>query len=103
MFGKSGNFLGLRGIRLQIAVGVIAGLDFLLFGYDQGVTGNLLTLESFRRHFPLIDVNAPGLSASERSDRSTYQGIAVAAYNLGCFCGASTRCKPSGNTITNVL
>jgi hypothetical protein len=29
MFGKSGKFLGLRGTRLQIAVGIIAGMDFL--------------------------------------------------------------------------
>lgn len=87
MFGRNGSYLGLHGIKLQIAVGVIAGIDFLLFGYDQGVTGNLLTLESFQRHFPLINTSAPGISAAERSDRSTYQGITVAAYNLGCFCG----------------
>lgn len=35
MFGKSGRYLGLTGIKLQVAVGVLAGLDFLLFGYDQ--------------------------------------------------------------------
>lgn len=33
MFGKSGSYLGLRGTRLQVAVGIIAGMDFLLFGY----------------------------------------------------------------------
>lgn len=33
MFGKGGNFFGLRGTQLQIAVGVVAGTDFLLFGY----------------------------------------------------------------------
>ncbi|KAJ9656822.1 hypothetical protein H2198_004710 [Neophaeococcomyces mojaviensis] len=66
MFGKSGNYLGLRGVRLQIAVGVIAGIDFLLFGYDQGVTGNLLTLESFQRHFPLINPSANGLTQAEK-------------------------------------
>lgn len=37
MFGKSAvrRYYGLQGVQLQIAVGVIAGLDFLLFGYDQ--------------------------------------------------------------------
>lgn len=89
MFGKSGNFLGLRGLKLQIAVGVIAGIDFLLFGYDQGVTGNLLTLKAFQKHFPIINPQEPGLSPAESSDRSTYQGITVASYNLGCFCGES--------------
>lgn len=33
MFGK--DYLGLRGPKLNYAVAVIAGLDFLLFGYDQ--------------------------------------------------------------------
>lgn len=89
MFGKRDNYLGLRGTALQIAVGVIAGTDFLLFGYDQGVTGNLLTLQSFNQHFPLINPNAPGLSAGEVSNRTTYQGITVGSYNLGCFCGMS--------------
>lgn len=34
MVGK--RYYGLTGTKLNIAVGVIAGLDFLLFGYDQG-------------------------------------------------------------------
>jgi hypothetical protein len=34
MFGK--KYYGLKGFNLNLAVGVIAGLDFLLFGYDQG-------------------------------------------------------------------
>lgn len=34
MFGK--KYYGLKGLSLNVAVGVIAGLDFLLFGYDQG-------------------------------------------------------------------
>ncbi|KAF8859442.1 major facilitator superfamily transporter monosaccharide [Acephala macrosclerotiorum] len=84
MFGKSGKYLGLRGVKLQIAVGVIAGMDFL------GVTGGLLTLNSFRSQFPSIDPNAPGVLANsaEQSNRSTYQGITVASYNVGCFLGA---------------
>ena len=35
MFGK--QYFGLTGFSLNLAVGVIAGLDFLLFGYDQGL------------------------------------------------------------------
>lgn len=30
------RYYGLTGTKLNVAVGVIAGLDFLLFGYDQG-------------------------------------------------------------------
>ena len=88
MFGKgSKNYFGFRGTKLQIAVGVLAGLDFLLFGYDQGVTGGLLTLDNFKQQFPTINQYDPKISAAEKSARSTYQGITVASYNLGCFFG----------------
>jgi len=62
-------------------------MDFLLFGYDQGVTGGLLTLSSFRRRFPTIDTLATGITNVEKSNRSNYQGITVASYNVGCFLG----------------
>lgn len=48
MFGK-GRYFGLVGTKLNVAIGVLAGLDFLLFGYDQGVMGGLLDLPSFVR------------------------------------------------------
>jgi hypothetical protein len=80
-------------------ISIIAGLDFLyvhflyashkvfhladflsprLFGYDQGVMGGLLTLNSFVATFPQIDTTKAGemgLSAAERSTRSTVQGM----------------------------
>ena len=37
--GGMKNFYGLRGIKLNIAIAVVAGTDFALFGYDQ-VRGN---------------------------------------------------------------
>ncbi|KAJ4302445.1 hypothetical protein N0V88_002589 [Collariella sp. IMI 366227] len=82
------KFLGLRGQALNLAVGTIAGCDFLLFGYDQGVMGGILTLKVFLDAFPMINPKAFGISEEESSTRSTYQGIAVASYNLGCFIGA---------------
>lgn len=93
MFGKGGKktYLGLVGTKLNVAIGVIAGIDFLLFGYDQGVMGGLLTLPAFVSVFPSICMNpecVEGLSQSQRDHRSTIQGISVAAYNIGCFCGA---------------
>lgn len=48
MFGK-GQYFGLTGTRLNVAIGVLAGLDFMLFGYDQGVMGGILDLTSFVR------------------------------------------------------
>ncbi|KAK4236351.1 hypothetical protein C8A03DRAFT_35761 [Achaetomium macrosporum] len=82
------KFLGLRGQALNLVVGIIAGCDFLLFGYDQGVMGGMLTLQTFLDTFPMINPGVAGLSPEESSTRSTYQGIAVASYNLGCFLGS---------------
>lgn len=55
---------------------------------DQGVMGGILTLPIFLEQFPSINDSAEGLTPTEKSNRSTYQGIAVASYNLGCFLGA---------------
>ncbi|KAL6887633.1 general substrate transporter [Trichoderma longibrachiatum] len=81
------KYFGLRGQALNWAIGTIAGCDFLLFGYDQGVMGGILTLPVFLNQFPDINPDA-AVDASDASQRSTYQGIAVASYNLGCFIGA---------------
>ena len=50
--------------------------------------GGILTLKVFLDAFPMINPEAEGLTHAESSTRSTYQGIAVASYNLGCFIGA---------------
>jgi sugar porter (SP) family MFS transporter len=85
------TYLGLRGTRLNIAIGVIAGLDFLLFGYDQGVMGGLLTLDSFIATFPQLDTSSQkykDMSPTGQLHQSNIQGISVAGYNLGCFVGS---------------
>ncbi|EME84611.1 uncharacterized protein MYCFIDRAFT_134029 [Pseudocercospora fijiensis CIRAD86] len=81
------KFYGLVGTKLNIAIAVVAGVDFALFGYDQGVMGGLLTLGSFLRTFPEINVQNPpeGQTASHVSN---IQGITVGGYTLGCFFGA---------------
>ncbi|KAI9171860.1 MFS monosaccharide transporter [Paramyrothecium foliicola] len=85
-----GKYFGLRGRSLNYFISAVAGCDFLLFGYDQGVTGGVLTMDTFMRQFPAIWPNDPSIEgdAALRSERSTHQGIAVASYNLGCFLGA---------------
>lgn len=46
-------------------------------------------MPSFVKYFPSINtVEELNTSDLPRNTRSTYQGIAVASYNLGCFCGA---------------
>ncbi|KAH7321405.1 sugar transporter family protein [Stachybotrys elegans] len=84
------KYLGLRGKSLNWAISAIAGCDFLLFGYDQGVMGGILTLPAFLEQFPTINPEDPAIrdDPTQRSLRSEYQGIAVAAYNIGCFLGA---------------
>ncbi|PHH89772.1 hypothetical protein CDD83_5308 [Cordyceps sp. RAO-2017] len=84
------NFFGLRGSVLNWAIGAVAGCDFLLFGYDQGVMGGILTLPAFLNQFPDINDKDPAIENDHalQSNRSTYQGIAIASYNLGCFIGA---------------
>lgn len=82
-----GRFYGLRGLKLNIAIAVVAGTDFALFGYDQGVMGGLLTLNSFLKYFPQIDtVNPP--PGTTPGQASNIQGITVGGYTLGCFFGA---------------
>jgi len=81
MFGIP-KYYGLKGGRLSLLISIIAGMDFLLFGYDQGVTGGLLDLPSFTKYFPEID------TAGDNPNAASNQGIAVASYNLGCFVGA---------------
>ncbi|KAH8153597.1 uncharacterized protein LAJ45_02410 [Morchella importuna] len=85
MFGK--RFFGLRGPKLNYAISIIAGIDFLLFGYDQGVMGGLLTLKSFTKVFPEMDTSE-SLPAHVRSRNAEVQGVAISMYNIGCFCGA---------------
>ncbi|KAI7529660.1 general substrate transporter [Hortaea werneckii] len=82
------KYYGLKGNALNLTISFIAGLDFLLFGYDQGVTGGLLDLPSFNKYFPAINTEETDLPQSVKEQRSSNQGIAVAAYNLGCFLGA---------------
>ncbi|KAI1199978.1 general substrate transporter [Nemania serpens] len=83
-------FFGLRGQALNYAVGFVAGCDFLLFGYDQGVMGGILTMPQFLNVFPSINPSDPAIAHDEslKAKRSETQGIAVASYNLGCFLGA---------------
>lgn len=81
------TFLGLSGQALHNAISVIAGAGFLLFGYDQGVMGSLLTLPSFYKEFPSMDTVTP-MSQSEKEHRSTWQGLVVAIYEIGCLIGA---------------
>lgn len=76
------DFIGLQGRKLHLAVALMCGVGFVLFGYDQGVMGSLLTLEPFRETFPEMDTVTYGYS------RSAYQGFVIGIYEIGCMIGA---------------
>lgn len=50
--------------------------------------GGILTMTQFLSVFPDINPEEDGIPSELKTSRSTNQGIAVAAYNLGCFLGA---------------
>ncbi|EDK47367.1 hypothetical protein PVL30_005077 [Lodderomyces elongisporus] len=75
---KEYSFLGMSGPKLNYAIATFAGVGFLLFGYDQGVYGSLLSLPSFENQFPQI----------KASVNSTLQGAVIAVYELGCLTSA---------------
>nr|CBV37345.1 hexose transporter [Colletotrichum graminicola] len=97
---------GFRGQRLQgkvlnWSIGFIASCGFLMFGYDQGVLGSLLTLDDFQRSItlmtPLEQSNSLcWLDFPENTQRDysqctgdpNTQAAAVAVYQIGCFLGA---------------
>ncbi|CAI5760362.1 unnamed protein product [Candida verbasci] len=74
--GKIHTFLGMSGTHLNLAISSFGAVGFLLFGYDQGVMGSLLTLTSFTRQFPSISQNT--------RHSATLQGTVISIYEIGC-------------------
>ncbi|WFC98485.1 hypothetical protein MYAM1_001213 [Malassezia yamatoensis] len=104
-FGKSSevvSFLGLTGVKLNLLIAICAGVGFVLFGYDQGVMGSLLTLPPFRMAFPQIDITSPSPGDDPRlkgnPHNSSLQGATIGIYEIGCFMGAVS-CIIWGNTL----
>lgn len=63
-----------QGQRLTVGITICCGMAFMLFGYDQGVFGGILSCESFQKTF-----NYPN---------TTVQGQMTSSYVLGCVFGA---------------
>ncbi|TGJ86996.1 hypothetical protein E0Z10_g1739 [Xylaria hypoxylon] len=70
------TYWGKSGKTLQKLVTTVATLDFLLFGYDQGVMSGIISGDAFVIDFPEVDGD------------STWQGFVTSIYAVGCFFGA---------------
>ncbi|KAL7929325.1 general substrate transporter [Trichoderma chlorosporum] len=66
-------YLNLRGKKLLFWITIASGLGFILFGYDNGVIGGLLTDPDFESTFNLD---------------ATLQGVVTSLFELGCFFGS---------------
>ena len=64
----------LRGQKLITVILLASGLDFLLFGYDQGLFGGILAGKGF-----LLMLGKPS---------PTLTGLVTGIYDIGCACGA---------------
>ncbi|KAI1321125.1 general substrate transporter [Xylariaceae sp. FL0255] len=72
------TYWGASGKRLQHLITTVATVDFLLFGYDQGVMSGIISSDAFVQDFPQVNGN------------STWQGFVTSIYAVGCFFGALT-------------
>ena len=64
----------LRGSPLIAVILLASGLDFLLFGYDQGLFGGILAGNGFIK---MLGNPSPTLT-----------GLVTGVYDIGCACGA---------------
>lgn len=67
-------FNNLKGRSLKTALHAAAGLNFLLFGYDQGVLGGVLSTPQF-------------IKAYGHQPTDTIVGTTSAIYSIGAFVG----------------
>ncbi|KAF2774521.1 general substrate transporter [Teratosphaeria nubilosa] len=75
--------MGLSGSALRTAIGLVAGLCFVAFGYGQGDIGGLMVMPAFEEEFRQINA-----ALSPTLHTANLVGITVAVWNLGCFVGA---------------
>merc|ERR1712113_66160 len=60
-------------------VTTVATIDFLLFGYDQGVMSGIISAPAFTARFPEVE---------QDQTYNTWEGFIVSIYAVGCFFGA---------------
>jgi MFS family permease len=78
------HYMGLAGPALRTAIGIVAGLCFVAFGYGQGDIGGLMIEDSFNSFFPQFAVAL----APHSYHVALLSGVVVSTWNIGCFVGA---------------
>ncbi|KAK3703317.1 hypothetical protein LTR37_014529 [Vermiconidia calcicola] len=100
------HYMGLSGPALRVAVGAVAGLCFIAFGYGQGDVGGLVIERTFVDHFPVFDY---ARDSANLLQNSTLAGTVIAVWNIGCILGAfltiflSDRLGRKGNIILGLV
>ena len=87
--GPMTRFLGLRGSRLNwVALIGVTMPAIMTFGYHTSLLGGVLTLNSFDRQFPEIDVTDVHADPEVIRRKSTIQGTVVGLFAVGGLFGA---------------
>lgn len=71
----------LKGKTLSTLIRLACGIAFILFGYEQGVMGGVITGSAFTAQFPSIDTTSSNGNAQ-------LQGAVLGMYNIGSFLGS---------------
>ncbi|KAI1619783.1 general substrate transporter [Exophiala viscosa] len=71
----------LSGQKLSRLIGLACSIAFILFGYEQGVMGGVITGPAFTKQFPSINTTTA-------KGNTQLQGFTVASYNIGCWAGS---------------
>ncbi|KZO91052.1 general substrate transporter [Calocera viscosa TUFC12733] len=71
----------LTGHTLSKLIGFTCSVAFILFGYEQGVMGGVITGPQFTQRFPSINTTSGHGNAQ-------LQGFTLGIYNIGCWAGA---------------
>ncbi|CAK7207184.1 hypothetical protein SEUCBS139899_009992 [Sporothrix eucalyptigena] len=75
------GYARITGKPLIRLVGLTCSVAFVLFGYEQGVMGGVISGSAFTAQFPTINTTTG-------NGNSTLQGFVVAVYSLGCWIGS---------------
>lgn len=74
------KYWGLRGAKLHAAIWLESMWAIIIFGYNQGSAGGVLTTRSFNQQFPQIDTIFT--TGQQQHDNSTIQGIVLLSASL---------------------